>query len=94
MQRTTDMTVGKPLSLILKFSFPLILTNLGQQLYMIADGAIVGRGVGIKALASVGAADWICWLILWTVIGLTQGFSVFVSKYFGEKSSMYGHTRH
>lgn len=86
MQRTTDMTTGNPVKLILKFAFPLILANLGQQLYMIVDAAIVGRGVGVKALASVGAADWIYWLILWTVIGFSQGFSVFVSKSFGEKN--------
>ena len=86
MQRTTDMTTGNPVKHILKFAFPLILANLGQQLYMIVDAAIVGRGVGVKALASVGAADWIYWLILWTVIGFSQGFSVFVSKSFGEKN--------
>ncbi len=86
MSRTTDMTTGNPGKLILKFSWPLILTNMGQQLYMIVDAAIVGRGVGVKALAAVGSADWIYWLILWTVIGLTQGFSVFISRYFGDKN--------
>ena len=85
MSRTTDMTTGNPRKHILSFAFPLIVTNLGQQLYMIADGAIVGRGVGVKALAAVGATDWIYWLILWTAIGLTQGFSTFVSRYFGHK---------
>lgn len=80
------MTVGSPTRHILNFSFPLILTNLGQQLYMIADAAIVGRGVGVKALASVGATDWCYWLILWSVCGLTQGFSTFVSRYYGEKN--------
>lgn len=85
-KRTTDMTSGSPAGLILRFAVPLVLTNLGQQLYMIADGAIVGRGVGVKALASVGATDWCYWLILWTVCGLTQGFSTFVSRAFGEKN--------
>lgn len=86
MSRTTDMTVGSPTKHLLKFAFPLIITNLGQQLYMIADAAIVGRGVGVKALAAVGATDWSYWLILWTVVTLTQGFSTFVSRYFGEKN--------
>ena len=86
MNRTTDMTSGKPLGLILKFALPLIVTNIGQQLYMIVDGAIVGRGVGVKALASVGATDWIYWLILWSMMVMTQGFSTFVSRYFGEKN--------
>ena len=54
MSRTKDMTVGNPAKLILTFAFPLILTNLGQQLYMIADASIVGRFIGVKALAAVG----------------------------------------
>lgn len=84
MSRTVDMTVGSPTKHILTFALPLILTNMGQQLYMIADAAIVGRGVGVQALAAVGATDWSYWLILWTVTGLTQGFSTFVSRRFGE----------
>lgn len=86
MNRTVDMTKGSAVRHLLRFAFPLLITNLGQQLYMIADAAIVGRGVGVKALAAVGATDWSYWLILWTVVGLTQGFSTFVSRYFGEKN--------
>ena len=86
MKRTTDMTVGSPTKHLLVFALPLIVTNLGQQLYMIVDAAIVGRGVGVKALAAVGATDWIYWLILWTVTGMTQGVSTFVSRYFGDKN--------
>ena len=85
-KRTTDMTSGSPAKHILGLAVPLILTNMGQQLYMIADGAIVGRGVGVKALAAVGATDWCYWLVLWTVGGLAQGFSTFVSRAFGEKN--------
>ncbi|MBE6917760.1 MAG: MATE family efflux transporter [Ruminococcaceae bacterium] len=86
MNRTVDMTRGNPVKHILSFAFPLLLTNLGQQLYMIVDAAIVGRGVGMKALAAVGATDWTYWLVLWTVIGLTQGFATFVSRSFGDKN--------
>ena len=57
MQRTVDMTVGSPTKHILKFSLPLIAANMGQQLYAIADASIVGRGVGVMALAAVGATD-------------------------------------
>ena len=85
MQRTTDMTKGSPAKLILRFAFPLIIANLGQQFYQIADAAIVGRGVGVKALAAVGATDWINWLILWTITGFTQGFSTFIARHFGNK---------
>ena len=87
MERTTDMTGGNPLKLIFSFALPLIITNIGQQLYMIADAAIVGRGVGVKALAAVGSADWTYWLVLWTVMMLTQGFAMFVSRHFGEKNT-------
>lgn len=85
MSRVTDMTGGNAKRLILKFSVPLILGNLGQQLYAIVDASIVGRGVGVSALASVGATDWICWMIIWTVIGLTQGLGTYVSRYFGKR---------
>ena len=86
MKRTVDMTSGSPTRHILKFAFPLIITNIGQQLYMIVDAAIVGRGVGVDALAAVGAKDWSYWIILWTVTGITQGFATFVSRYFGDKN--------
>ncbi len=86
MSRTKDMTTGSSLKLILGFALPLILTNLGQQFYLLVDASIVGRGIGVKALASVGAADWSYWLVLWTIAGFTQGASIFVSRYFGEKN--------
>lgn len=86
MNRTVDMTKGSIPKHLVAFAFPLLLTNLGQQLYMIVDAAIVGRGVGVKALAAVGATDWSYWLILWSVTGFTQGFATFVSRYFGDKN--------
>ena len=86
MNNTKDMTKGNPWKLISAFSLPLIVANLGQQLYMVVDASIVGRGVGIKALAAVGSSDWICWLVIWTIAGLTQGLSTFVSRYFGDKN--------
>lgn len=86
MKRTTDMTVGSPTKHLLLFALPLIVTNLGQQIYMIVDAAIVGRGVGVDALAAVGATDWTYWLILWTVTGMTQGIAAYVARYFGDKN--------
>lgn len=80
------MTAGSPARHLLLFSLPLILTNLGQQLYMIVDAAIVGRGVGVGALAAVGASDWSYWMILWSILGLTQGFATYISRYFGERN--------
>lgn len=83
MNRTTDMTRGDPTGIILRFAFPLILTNIGQQLYSIVDAAIVGRGVGMEALAALGATDWLYWLVLWTIQAMTQGFSVLTAQLFG-----------
>ena len=56
MTRTRNMTEGKILREVIPFAVPLLLANLGQQLYTIVDGSIVGRGIGAKALASVGAS--------------------------------------
>ncbi|MDY3617454.1 MATE family efflux transporter [Agathobaculum sp.] len=85
MAKTTDMTAGNPTKLIARFAFPLILTNIGQQLYQITDAAIVGRGIGMEALAALGATDWLYWLVLWAVQAMTQGFSVLFSQCFGSQ---------
>jgi len=82
--KTTDMTKGSPMRLMLLFALPVAITNLGQQFYMIADAAIVGRGVGVDALAAVGCTDWTYWVILWSVASMTQGFATFVARYFGK----------
>lgn len=84
MSRVTDMTQGNSTKLIFSFALPLILGNLGQQLYMITDTVIVGQGVGLEALASLGATDWIYWLVLWPVQFLTQGFAVLITQNIGE----------
>lgn len=83
MSRVTDMTKGSPTKLLILFAIPLILGNLGQQLYTIVDTIIVGQGVGVEALAAVGATDWTYWLILWIAQALTQGFSILISQHFG-----------
>ena len=82
MSRVKDMTSGKPAKLLLLFSFPLILGNLGQQLYMIVDAIIVGQGVGVEGLAAVGATDWTYWLALWVIQGTTQGFGILIAREF------------
>lgn len=86
MNRVINMTEGNPLRLMLVFMLPLMAANFGQQLYMIVDAIIVGRGVGVEALAAVGATDWSYWLALWVVQALTQGFAIPISQYFGEGS--------
>lgn len=59
-----DMTKGSPLKLITKFIIPIIIGNIFQQLYSLVDTVIVGRYVGVKALAAVGATGTIMFLIL------------------------------
>ena len=85
MSRVTDMTKGSPAKLMLTFAVPVVLTNLGQQCYQIVDAAIVGRGVGVDALAAVGCTDWTYWLILWSMSVMAAGFATFVSRFFGSR---------
>lgn len=83
MDRSTNMTAGHPFRLILAFAFPLILTNIGQQMYSVVDAIIVGRGIGVEAFAALGATDWCYWLDLWVVQGLAQGFGILAAQTFG-----------
>lgn len=77
------MTSGSPGRLILAFAIPLMLGNIFQQFYTMVDTMVVGQVVGVKALAALGAADWLVWLVLGLVSGITQGFSILVSQYYG-----------
>ncbi len=83
MAKVRDMTEGKPARLILSFALPLMLGNVFQQMYIIVDTMVVGKFVGVDALAAVGAADWLNWLVIGLIQGLTQGFSILVSQRFG-----------
>ena len=83
MDKTLNMTRGNPLKLLVRFSLPLMLGNVFQQLYTVVDTAIVGKGVGILALAALGSVDWLNWLMLGIAQGFTQGFSVRVAQAFG-----------
>ena len=80
-----NMTQGRPVTLILKFALPLLLGNLLQQTYNIIDAAIVGRFLGSKALAGVGASSSVQFLVLGFCIGICSGFCVPVAKYFGAR---------
>ena len=78
-----SMTAGRPGPLIFSFALPLMVGNLFQQLYTVADAMIVGRALGMDALGSVGAAEWVVWLMLGIVQGFTQGFSIQMAQDFG-----------
>ncbi len=79
-----SMTTGSPAKLIFLFALPLMLGNICQQCYTVVDTIIVGRGVGMDALAALGTVDWLNWMIMGIVMGFTQGFSVRMSQKFGE----------
>mgnify|MGYP002295328799 CR=1 FL=1 len=82
-ERIKDMTKGRPAGLILGFALPLMLGNVFQQLYTLVDAMVVGRFVGVEALAALGAADWLNWMVLGIITGLTQGFGILMSQRFG-----------
>jgi len=85
MATSKDMTSGATLPLILNFTIPLLLGNLLQQTYSLVDAAIVGRFLGINALASVGAGSSVIFLILGFCNGCCCGFGIPVAQKFGAK---------
>lgn len=78
-----DMTKGRPARLIARFIIPIIIGNIFQQFYSMADTIIVGHFVGVKALGAVGATGSITFLILGFTQGLTTGFTVLTAQRFG-----------
>ena len=80
---TKDMTTGSPMKNILRFCLPLMVGNLFQQFYNMADIIIVGRFVGKTALSAVGSVGSLNFLVIGSVIGLCTGFSVPVAQRFG-----------
>lgn len=82
------MTSGPSLPLILNFTLPLLLGNLLQQTYSLVDAAIVGKFLGINALASVGASTSVVFLILGFCNGCCSGFGIPVAQKFGARDYM------
>lgn len=80
---TKVMTEGKPLKLIFYFALPLMIGNVFQQLYTVVDTMVVGQVLGVNALAAIGAADWLNWMMLGIIQGFAQGFSILMAQEFG-----------
>ena len=78
-----NMTQGKPVSLIFSFALPLMIGNVFQQLYTVVDTMVVGKALGVGALAALGAADWLNWMMLGIIQGFTQGFGILMAQEFG-----------
>ena len=85
MATSREMTEGRALPLIFNFTLPLLLGNLLQQTYSLVDAAIVGRFLGINALASVGASTSVVFLILGFCNGCCGGFGIPVAQKFGAR---------
>lgn len=82
---TKDLTQGSPVRLILGFALPLLAGMLFQQLYNLVDTMIVGRFLGVQALAGVGATGSINFLVLGFCMGICSGFAIPVAQRFGAK---------
>lgn len=82
---TTDMTQGSPLRLLVAFSWPLLLGNVIQMAYALADMVIVGRLLGKEALAAVGAVGSTIFVVLGFVFGISAGVGVVTAQRFGAR---------
>ena len=80
-----DLTEGEPLKLIFYFTLPLLAGNVFQQLFGFVDTLIVGRFLGVEALAAVGCTGPMMFLMLGFVMGMTSGFSIYTGQRFGAK---------
>ncbi len=82
---TKDMTQGSPMKLILGFSIPLLFGFLFQQFYNVMDTIIVGRVLGVNALAGVGSTGSLNFLIIGFCMGVCNGFAIPLAHKFGAK---------
>lgn len=80
-----DLTIGKPESVLWKFSIPMFISVIFQQLYNIADSVIAGKFAGEEALAAVGASYPITMIFMAIAVGSNIGCSVVISQLFGGK---------
>lgn len=86
MSRT--LTTGSPWRVILAFSVPLLIGNVVQQLYQFADAIVVGRHLGVDALAAVGATGSLLFLLLGFAWGMTSGFAIPTAQAFGAQDDV------
>ena len=84
--KTVDMTKGSPTKLLLQFSIPILIGNLFQQIYTLADRIIVGRFVGDKAFSAIGATNALSMMFMSMCMGAAIGTGVVISQYFGAKN--------
>ncbi|WP_159808128.1 MATE family efflux transporter [Cellulomonas citrea] len=80
---TTSLTSGPPARLIAAFALPLLVGSVVQQLYSLVDAAVVGRFIGVDALAAVGSTGGLAFLLIGFTLGATSGFAIPVAHAFG-----------
>lgn len=82
----TDMSQGKPFSVLCRYTLPMLISVAFQQIYNIADSVIAGRYIGEDALAAIGASYPITMLFIAVATGMNSGCSVVISQQFGMKN--------
>ena len=80
-----DMTEGNEVSLLVRFSLPMLIGNVFQQFYNLVDSIIVGKFVGADALAAVGATASLNFMFFSVCLGLSIGVGIIISQYFGAR---------
>ena len=80
-----DLTAGSPMKLILSFMLPLLFGLLFQQFYSMVDTVVVGKLLGVQALAGVGSTGSISFLVLGLCNGVCAGFAIPVALKFGQR---------
>ena len=83
--KVKDMTSGSPMKLIVTFALPLMVGNIFQQMYTVVDTMVVGKALGVDALAALGATDWLYWMVLGMIQGVAQGFGILMAREFGAR---------
>jgi putative MATE family efflux protein len=83
-----SMTEGEPRRLIFRFALPLMIGDIIQQIYTIADSIAVGRLIGVHAFASVSAAGSMYWFVLVIIFGFSHGFGTLTAQAFGSKDAV------
>ena len=78
-----DMTTGSPIRRVLAFCAPLLIGNLFQQCYNLADSVLVGRILGVNSFAAVGSTGALNFLVLGFALGICSGFAIPIAQSFG-----------
>lgn len=83
MNKSVDMTEGNAIKHILLFALPMVIGNIFQQLYNLADSVVVGRMIGSDALGAIGATGSISFFFFAICNGIGSGGGIITSQFFG-----------